>query len=80
MVPSPDAGVTNYYLPVSSSDETGNTLELILWFFNSRGGKHFQELDELGNKISYPGYVDDSVCTYFTIPQIGRREMVMSPL
>jgi hypothetical protein len=65
MVSSPDAGVTNYYLPVFSSDITEAAPELILWFFDSRGGNHFQELDKSGNEIPYPGYVDDSVRTKF---------------
>lgn len=80
MVHSPGAGVTNYYLPVFSSDETESTPELILWFFDSRGGNHFQELDESGNEIPYPGYVDDSVCTCSAIPKVRTVEMVMSPL
>jgi hypothetical protein len=61
MVSSLDAGVTNYYLPVFSSDISDPTPELLLWFFDSRGGKHFQELDSSGNEIPYPGYVDKSV-------------------
>lgn len=61
MVSSQGAGVTNYYLSVFSSDVSEPTPELILWFFDSRGGKHFQELDNSGNEIPYPGYVDESV-------------------
>lgn len=61
MVSSLNAGVTNYYLPVFSSDVKKTAPALILWFFDSRGGKHFLELDELGNEIPYPGYVDDLV-------------------
>lgn len=61
MVSSLGAGVTNYYLPIFSSDLTNPTPKLILWFFDSRGGNHFQELDSAGNEIPYPGYVDESV-------------------
>ena len=61
MVSSPNAGVTNYYLPIFPSDVKETAPALILWFFDSRGGKHFLELDELGNEIPYPGYVDDLV-------------------
>ena len=61
MVSSPNAGVTNYYLPVFSSNVTETAPALILWFFDSRGGNHFLELDESGNEIPYPGYVDGSV-------------------
>lgn len=35
---SVETGVTNYYLPVFPADGTKETPELILWFFDSRGG------------------------------------------
>jgi Calcineurin-like phosphoesterase len=65
MVSSPNAGVTNYYLPVFPSDEKQNEPELVLWFFDSRGGRHYQEHDRTGHEISYSGYVDESVVTWF---------------
>jgi hypothetical protein len=61
MIRGPNAGVSNYYLPVYSSDLTNPTLRLLLWFFDSRGGKAFQELDENGNEVFIPGNVDESV-------------------
>ncbi|KAL1979881.1 hypothetical protein VTN96DRAFT_5015 [Rasamsonia emersonii] len=61
MVPGFNAGVSNYYLPVFSSDEQKQTPEVILWFFDSRGGNYFQELDSNGNKVPQPGWVDESV-------------------
>jgi hypothetical protein len=61
MVFSPNAGVTNYYLPVFSSDVNDPKPMLILWFFDSRGGSHYQEHDASGNDISYPSFVDESV-------------------
>ncbi|KAH7147134.1 Metallo-dependent phosphatase-like protein [Dactylonectria estremocensis] len=44
MISSRDAGVTNYYLPVYASDCDSDdcTPELLLWFFDSRGGSHYQ--------------------------------------
>lgn len=66
MIQGPNAGVSNYYLPVYSSDLTNPTLRLLLWFFDSRGGKAFQELDENGNEVFVPGNVDDSVVQWFT--------------
>lgn len=68
MIRGPNAGVSNYYLPVYSSDLTNPTLRLLLWFFDSRGGKAFQELDENGNEVSVPGNVDDSVSKVFSSP------------
>lgn len=46
MVSDPEAGTSNYYLPVYGADcrpprrggETHGTPEMILWFFDSRGG------------------------------------------
>ena len=61
MVASPNAGVSNYWLPVFSSDFANPTPELLIWFFDSRGGKKFQELDAEGNQVQQPGFVDDSV-------------------
>jgi hypothetical protein len=60
MVFSPSAGVTNYYLPVFSAESEARPV-LILWFFDSRGGSHFQEHDASGNDIPYPNFVDESV-------------------
>lgn len=61
MVDSPNAGVTNYYLPVYSSDVRIDAPVLLLWFFDSRGGSHYQESDDKGYDIPYPSYVDESV-------------------
>lgn len=61
MVSSDTAGVTNYYLPVYASDCTdvdNCTPELILWFFDSRGGFYYQ-----GN--AQGNWVDVSVVEWF---------------
>ncbi|KAK1808555.1 hypothetical protein LTR12_017094 [Friedmanniomyces endolithicus] len=58
MVHGPDAGVSNYYLPVYPS--TGDTDEpcLLLWFFDSRGGFHFQQRNaSSGAHIGQPDWV-----------------------
>lgn len=40
MVSDSDAGITNYYLPVYSHDEGESDIPaLVLWFFDSRGGR-----------------------------------------
>jgi hypothetical protein len=61
MVPGQNAGVSNYFLEVFSSDVQKVNPELILWFFDSRGGNEFQQLDKEGNTISIPESVDESV-------------------
>lgn len=67
-VDDPNAGVSNYYLPIyPSSDPTGATSapSLILWFFDSRGGNYFGELDSDGNRVGQPNWVDASVVSWF---------------
>ena len=64
MVPGSNAGVSNYFLEVFSSDVRKLTPEVILWFFDSRGGVEYQKLDEDGNTITIPEVVDESVCLF----------------
>lgn len=55
-------GTSNYYLPVYGSAGGRNPrVELLLWFFDSRGGKAFQKHDSKGKEINVPGYVDKAV-------------------
>jgi predicted MPP superfamily phosphohydrolase len=63
MVQSDDAGVSNYYLPVfpSQSANEDNIPELLLWFFDSRGGNKYQETDAEGEHVPIPSWVDQSV-------------------
>ncbi|KAL1881292.1 hypothetical protein Daus18300_001145 [Diaporthe australafricana] len=76
MVPGPNAGVTNYYLPVypanctfTASPAAASSLpctpELILWFFDSRGGHYYQTLDADGIRVGMPDWVDTSVVDWF---------------
>ncbi|POS80225.1 hypothetical protein DHEL01_v201384 [Diaporthe helianthi] len=73
MVPGPNAGVTNYYLPVYPGSPARCTLlgvarcapGLILWFFDSRGGHLYQELDADGNMVGRQNWVDTSVVNWF---------------
>ncbi|KAI1016341.1 hypothetical protein LB503_010429 [Fusarium chuoi] len=55
------SGTTNYYLPVYPSDCTNTTdcsPNLILWFFDSRGGNYYQGTYQ-------PNWVDQSVVDWF---------------
>ncbi|KAI6781898.1 uncharacterized protein J7T54_005108 [Emericellopsis cladophorae] len=68
MVAGRNAGVTNYYLPVYPNDCTDCSKcapELLLWFFDSRGGFYFQEWNEDGSQIEQPNWVDISVVEWF---------------
>ncbi|ORY14141.1 Metallo-dependent phosphatase-like protein [Clohesyomyces aquaticus] len=57
-------GTSNYYIPVYSSGK--KTIELILWFFDSRGGWAYQELDANGNRVHAPDHVDSKVVNWFS--------------
>ncbi|KAL2761049.1 hypothetical protein ACRALDRAFT_1026859 [Sodiomyces alcalophilus JCM 7366] len=69
MVPDPQRlGVTNYYLPVFAADcptGCGCTPELLLWFFDSRSGFEYQRLDDQGQRIDRPNWVDPDVVDWF---------------
>ncbi|KAI3335160.1 Metallo-dependent phosphatase [Ustulina deusta] len=70
MVFGPDAGVSNYYLPVYDHgcvDENTCSPELILWFFDSRGGFKYQQKDAEGNRVGQPNWVDASVVDWFNL-------------
>ncbi|TPX13600.1 uncharacterized protein E0L32_006071 [Thyridium curvatum] len=61
-------GVTNYYLPVFGADcptGCGCAPELLLWFFDSRGGFAYQQLDAKGARVPWPNWVDDRVVAWF---------------
>ena len=69
MVSGPDSGVSNYYLPVYGSSCTlaqSCAPELLLWFFDSRGGFYYQQLNASGDQIGQPDWVDISVVDWFT--------------
>ncbi|KAJ5640840.1 hypothetical protein N7528_000465 [Penicillium herquei] len=68
MVSGREAGVTNYYLPVHASDDSkfDGAPEMLLWFFDSRGGYYYQELDSNGDEVAQPNWVDESVVNWFT--------------
>ncbi|TKA46788.1 hypothetical protein B0A54_03744 [Friedmanniomyces endolithicus] len=73
MVHGPDAGVSNYYLPVYPSSSTGSSSDapcLLLWFFDSRGGFQFQRRNaSSGAHIGQPDWVDQSVVTWLETHQ-----------
>jgi hypothetical protein len=71
MVPGASAGVSNYYLPVYDSTCTSDSPhdscrpELILWFFDSRGGSLYQTRNDQGGKVGQGNWVDESVVSWF---------------
>ncbi|KAH6705026.1 Metallo-dependent phosphatase-like protein [Verticillium dahliae] len=86
MVADDNAGATNYYLPVYAEDchHCDCVPELLLWFFDSRGGFKVQERQANGADVSHPNWVDSSVVEWFrtshariaqrfgkTIPSLG---------
>ena len=64
LVDTPTSGVSNYFLPVYSNDRRRDTPELILWFFDSRGGNYYQEMAD-GDPVLRPDWVDQTVVDWF---------------
>lgn len=88
MVPGESAGVSNYYLPVYNStcaaaapDDGSCVPELILWFFDSRGGNYYQQLNGSGAAVPQPCWVDESVVRWFneTRQQLSRNFSTLVP-
>lgn len=58
------AGVSNYYVPIYATP-ADTTPSLLLYFFDSRGGRAFQQLDADGKPFGVPSTVDPSVTSWF---------------
>lgn len=67
MVFGRESGIGNYWLPVyKSDDEAGQgTPELLIWFFDSRGGFYYKEHKADGSFVEQPSWVDATVATWF---------------
>jgi hypothetical protein len=57
-----EVGESNYYVPVYSSSDSGK-LELLLWFFDSKGGRKFQPGKNLDTPVG--DTVHDKVISWF---------------
>jgi hypothetical protein len=64
MVPNSTAGYTNYFLPVFPNDESVEVPEVILWFFDTRGGTLCPDSEDASNRR--PDWVDSSVSQSYT--------------
>ncbi|KZL84508.1 calcineurin-like phosphoesterase [Colletotrichum incanum] len=69
MVSDPNSGISNYYIPVYPSDcmKDDCTPEVILWFFDSRGGFQYVQTSSDHSKmlIGQQNWVDESVVSWF---------------
>lgn len=68
MISGQSAGVTNYYRPVYAADclsGCGCTPELLIWFFDSRGGFNYNETDSKGDQVYRETWVDEEVVDWF---------------
>lgn len=66
--PYEQVGTSNYYIPVYASTGGGNPkLSMMLWFFDSKGGRDFGKIDGNGKDVPVPGTVDDKVSLLCTI-------------
>ncbi|KAG5951400.1 hypothetical protein E4U53_003185 [Claviceps sorghi] len=89
MVRGRNAGVSNYYLAVLPPGCTMATKtkhdcapELLLWFFDSRGGVYFRERSATGSRVGQPDWVDVSVVRWYqaTNARLRRRHGVIPSL
>ena len=65
MVNTTYSGVSNYFLPVYSANTAIDTPELLLWFFDSKGGNYFQQSTSNGTEVTRADWVDESVVDWF---------------
>ncbi|OAL54039.1 Metallo-dependent phosphatase [Pyrenochaeta sp. DS3sAY3a] len=64
-------GTSNYFVPVYSSTDS-TRLAMILWFFDSKGGKAFQPG---GNDVPLANWVDEKVVSWFRQTNNELRQM-----
>ena len=51
--------------PASATQDIGDCAPaLLLWFFDSRGGNYYQEVDNEGMAVPQPCWVDESVAVW----------------
>lgn len=70
-VPGPyqDVGTSNYFIPIYASGGGGGPqIALMLYFFDSRGGRDFQKVDPSGKDVPVSGWVDNKVSLKFPGP------------
>ncbi|KAK7911177.1 hypothetical protein PG985_013658 [Apiospora marii] len=88
MVSGGDAGVSNYYLPVYDpkciiSGRAVSTCapELLMWFFDSRGGWRYQQKHANGDKVGQPDWVDVGVVNWFlqTNAELTEKHQKITP-
>ncbi|KAJ5915135.1 hypothetical protein N7454_011247 [Penicillium verhagenii] len=67
LVSDSKAGITNYYLPVySHGGSESDTPALLLWFFDSKGGREPTNRVSKRDSTVRPDWVDQSVVDWFT--------------
>ena len=60
--PYEQIGTSNYYIPVYASKGGGNPqLSMMLWFFDSKGGRDYDNVDSDGMDVPVDSWVDDKV-------------------
>ncbi|KAG6002613.1 hypothetical protein E4U54_000841 [Claviceps lovelessii] len=70
MVMDKHAGTSNYFVPVFGAEcvdakHSKCHPELLLWFFDSRGGHYHRKSTQWGNPAAQPNWVDVSVVKWF---------------
>ncbi|KAF2796507.1 Metallo-dependent phosphatase [Melanomma pulvis-pyrius CBS 109.77] len=63
-----EVGTSNYYVPIYASSGGGNPrLAMLLWFFDSKGGRAYQQTDPDGEDVPVADYVDQKVVDWFNL-------------
>ena len=66
-ISGPEAGITNYYLPVYPHGNSDGPPALVLWFFDSRGGYRASNRDTEASQGLRGDWVHESVCLFHSI-------------
>ncbi|KAF2628876.1 Metallo-dependent phosphatase [Macroventuria anomochaeta] len=73
--PYEQVGTSNYYIPVYASTGGGNPqLSMMLWFFDSKGGRDYGKVDANGKDVPVAGWVDDKVTSWFRLTRDAVRQ------
>ncbi|OOQ87427.1 hypothetical protein PEBR_17437 [Penicillium brasilianum] len=65
MISSPEAGITNYYLPIYPHASSNAIPALILWFFDSKGGHYATNRSNDDRSGARGDWVDKTVSEWF---------------
>ncbi|KAF2713670.1 Metallo-dependent phosphatase [Pleomassaria siparia CBS 279.74] len=70
-----ETGTSNYYVPIYGSTRGGNpNLVMLLWFFDSRGGKAFGKTSADGIDVQLEDWVGQKVVDWFNLEKMAMAQ------